>query len=131
MTDTQSRSDPIEDLHSTSVGHYYEFACDYHKNRDFGNAIAFCERQLAADPHHFPAALLLGELYVENRNLELAVKYAKIAYEIDPSSKVREMLVAALAPRKHTTVSDISAICSSMSALSTANRKKIATAAAM
>ena len=97
MTDTQSRSDPIEDLHSTSVGHYYEFACDYHKNRDFGNAVSFCERQLAADPHHFPAALLLGELYVENRNLELAVKYAKIAYEIDPSSKVREMLVAALA----------------------------------
>ena len=65
---------------------YFKKALNKQKERDFVAAESFYKRALKYDAMHLDANYLLGTLYAEQRELAKALKFLRLAAEINPRS---------------------------------------------
>jgi predicted TPR repeat methyltransferase len=65
---------------------YFKKGLGKQKERDFASAESFYKRALRYDPMHLDANYLLGTIYAERGDLDNALKFLRLAAEINPRS---------------------------------------------
>lgn len=64
----------------------FQLAVKYYHSGNFGKAASLCVTILKKKPKHIPTLHFLGIIYQQLQNYDAAIKYLKIALQLDPNS---------------------------------------------
>ncbi|MBI1922825.1 SUMF1/EgtB/PvdO family nonheme iron enzyme [Candidatus Poribacteria bacterium] len=74
---------------------FYQLAVDYYEDDNLEEAEDFLNRSLAVNPNHLKAMVLLGQIYLEEKQTQKAIEMLERAYQYDERTS-RNLFVQAL-----------------------------------